>query len=99
MTEASSGIMTSIGGTVSTWIGAKRSPGPQTPNPGTWEWSDGTSWSFTNWASGEPSHVEEECACQRNTGEGTWNDQPCFALKAFICQKTPGKKKHKMAIF
>lgn len=74
----------------STWIGAKRTPGNQSPAPGTWEWTDGTSWSFTNWANGEPSHVVEECACIREGLSDTWNDQPCHALKAFICQKMPG---------
>ncbi|MGH0132087.1 UNVERIFIED_CONTAM: hypothetical protein FKN15_027708 [Acipenser sinensis] len=53
-----------------TWIGLNRIPGG-------WQWSDGDSSSYYNWAPGEPNNSEghEDCAARRTNNN--WNDCPC----------------------
>ncbi|XP_038070890.1 macrophage mannose receptor 1-like isoform X2 [Patiria miniata] len=55
---------------------------------GTWEWSDGTKSSYTNWYSSEPndSGGQEHCAVIRWSTDGTWNDANCANSKRYICE-------------
>ncbi|KAK3254726.1 hypothetical protein CYMTET_36071 [Cymbomonas tetramitiformis] len=71
LTSSSSGIF--IGG----WA---------TSGESTWYWSDGSTFSYTNWNSGEPSRGSEDCMVLRPAGN--WNDLPCSYAKAYICQYT-----------
>jgi len=45
---------------------------------GSFQWIDGTSWSFTNWASGEPNNWgnEDFLAMDLRSGIWAWNDAP-----------------------
>ena len=54
------------------WLGA-------TCQDGEWddfEWSDGSSFSYTSWADGEPNNWDDEEECVHNWGED-WNDATC----------------------
>jgi hypothetical protein len=47
------------------WPGATQISGPwigATYSDGTWEWSDSTPWSFTNWSPGNPNYLPGESA-------------------------------------
>ena len=55
---------------------------------GTWEWEDGSTSSYTDWASGEPNDAGsgEDCAqFGRFTNKG-WNDEPCSSTFYFVCE-------------
>jgi hypothetical protein len=55
---------------------------------GTWRWRDGTTWSYTNWAAGEPndSGTGEDCLQLGRWLDYTWNDEPCSAAYRWICE-------------
>ncbi|XP_022086669.1 macrophage mannose receptor 1-like isoform X2 [Acanthaster planci] len=55
---------------------------------GTWEWSDGTYSTYTNWASSEPndSSGKEHCSVMRWSTDGSWNDANCANSKRYICE-------------
>jgi len=65
------------------------------PNPDLWTWTDGTPWTYTKWAPGEPNNTGDLEHCiemkvdQNQIGE--WNDMACWEnLSAqYICQKYP----------
>jgi hypothetical protein len=65
---------------------------------GTWLWVSGAALSFKSWNTGEPSNSggTENCAIVLTSGDtkGKWNDVPCDAARAFICQdkmaRSPG---------
>ena len=66
-------------GDTQAWIG-----GHDAGRNNTFEWVDGSPLSdqgYSNWASGEPSHVygpyHENCVQMRGGLGGTWNDAPC----------------------
>lgn len=44
-------------------------------NGNTWTWVDHKSWTFQNWAGGQPDNPYEQCVEMWTTGE--WNDIPC----------------------
>ncbi|XP_063042954.1 C-type mannose receptor 2-like [Engraulis encrasicolus] len=51
-----------------------------------WEWSDGSSSSFRNWASGQPSYYSSShspCVVMRSSG--LWNDESCDSRRYFVC--------------
>lgn len=80
-------------GTVDTWIG-----GNDLVTENSFVWEDGTAFSFTNWAMGEPNNAgnsyQEDCviiAGSRATKQ--WDDRPCDATEvptsgnfAYLCQ-------------
>ncbi|KAJ8026239.1 Contactin-associated protein 1 [Holothuria leucospilota] len=55
---------------------------------GTWEWSDGSAYSYTAWTTGEPnnSNNNENCAVLTWSSDGTWNDANCDNTYYFICK-------------
>ena len=58
---------------------------------GNWKWVDGTSTSYTNWHSGEPSNqdgIEHYAMFYENFQDGTWNDADGIidAGCAYICE-------------
>ena len=58
-----------------------------------WTWTDGTSFTYTNWASGEPSGdgpVIELVKGHGSLPDGTWNDVPESEAKHALCQKDNG---------
>ena len=62
------------------------------PNPDLWTWTDGTPWSYMDWAPGEPNNfaVDEFCL-EMKAQIGEWNDFPCIESfdRNYICQKYP----------
>ncbi|HHO50795.1 MAG TPA: hypothetical protein ENK18_07935 [Deltaproteobacteria bacterium] len=60
---------------------------------GIFEWEDGTSSDFEDWSDDEPSNgllgygiLEEDCV-ELDAGDGgRWNDQPCGAEDAYLCE-------------
>lgn len=64
------------------WIG-----GTDIDAEGSWLWSDGSAWKYTNWHSEEPNNSggSEDCVQIREGGE--WNDDSCSKTRTFICEK------------
>jgi len=59
----------------SCWIGAYR-------ESSSFNWTDGTSWDYTNWASGKPDN--DDCARLKTSGQ--WNDNECTKTKKALCR-------------
>ena len=58
-----------------------------------WTWTDETSFTYTNWASGEASGdglVMELLKGVQWAPDGTWNDVPESEVKHALCQKDDG---------
>ena len=60
------------------WLGGKR-------NEGKWQWSDGSQWSYTQWAPGQPDNKTKDEDCLATTGDGMWEDTSCEANHYAIC--------------
>lgn len=59
-------------------------------NEGTFRWVDGTNIAITpNWRSeaGEPNNWRDNEDCVESTWDGKWNDNGCFRLFGFICER------------
>lgn len=59
-------------------------------NEGTFQWVDGTNIAITpNWRSeaGEPNNWRDNEDCVESTWDGKWNDNGCFRLFGFICER------------
>jgi len=54
---------------------------------GTWVWSTGETFAYSNWEDGEPnnSNGDEDCVSASGTS-GTWNDVACSTAAAFVCE-------------
>ena len=50
------------------------------------EWVDGTSWSYTNWFNGKPDNIDEKCVETNFEIEGKWNDEMCEKKRSFVCE-------------
>ena len=70
----------------------------QVPNPDLWTWTDGTQWSYMNWAPDRPNNegaggMQEYCLEMNRDQDqiGEWNDVVCHDSYAtsYICQKYP----------
>ena len=71
-----------VGVTENAWLGGYQPPGELSLADG-WLWVTGESWSFTNWASGEPNDTPygtyiagSEQYLEIYQGSGVWNDAP-----------------------
>ncbi|XP_076001476.1 galactose-specific lectin nattectin-like [Genypterus blacodes] len=62
------------------WIGAKRWGRG-------WRWADGSRFSYTHWAKGEPTHPSLKCAYTNYRGYGNWKDARCRRKLHFVCIK------------
>jgi len=60
---------------------------------GKWVWSDGTKWTFSNWARNEPNNHQgqngQDCGGPWHRGKD-WDDQACDTAKKFICKRKEG---------
>lgn len=69
------------------WLGGRLLP------TGTWAWSDGSPWDYTNWDSDDPKwgHQGGENNCSVIWDDLTWWDWPCPQTKLcrFACQHYP----------
>jgi len=61
------------------WLGLYEKNGKE----GRWRWSDGTDYSFTNWAEGKPSD-SGDCGMMHRSG---WIDFFCEAEMQFMCEE------------
>ena len=66
------------------WIGLSRKIDSHDDS---FHWVDGSDLSFTNWASGEPSSIHENCTEFVMRTGGKWNNLRCTVHKSFICGK------------
>ena len=67
------------------WIG-----GNDEVQEGNYVWSDGSSFSYENWRSGEPNndgHGSDPENCAEIEDDGRWDDQPCDKTKRYICER------------
>ena len=66
-----------------TWIG-----GNDLDTEGTFVWSDGSAWDFTQWEAGEPNNSgDQDCALTGFQGRAVWDDSHCTRKLSFICKK------------
>lgn len=58
-------------------------------NEGTFEWSDGSAVTYTNWAGGNPDNFGQgqDCSVIATHWNGLWDDIACFNLRQFICRR------------
>ena len=55
---------------------------------GSWKWTDGTPYSYTNWGGGEPNNSgNEDCVQIYTSASAQWNDLPCSASLTYMCEK------------
>ena len=82
-------------GATPAWIG-----GHDAGRDDMFEWVDGSLAGYSNWASGEPTHVwrghmDEDCMVMK--ADGTWNDYPCsnplgaYQAAGCICRVATGE--------
>jgi hypothetical protein len=58
--------------------------GSDAAQEGTWRWSAGHPWSYSNWDAGQPQgSSNENCAVVMDNGK--WHDQPCSTGFAALC--------------
>ena len=65
------------------WVGGMLAPD---------EWTDGSTWGYTNWGSGEPSGPFEPRKCLHfnfNGGQGGWGDADCATWYPYFCSASP----------
>lgn len=54
---------------------------------GTWEWTDGTPATYTEWGVGEPNDSGGEDCAEMYGSANAWNDLGCTAVKPYVCEK------------
>lgn len=58
------------------------------------EWSDGSTFNYHNWKSGQPHNVrgEQSCTTTHLGNAGLWSVEECSKRRSFICYGTNGEK-------
>merc|ERR1711953_1278161 len=57
---------------------------------GTFSWTDGTPFTFTNFRSGQPNNGNNTQHCVWIRSDGLWDDVTCKRQEQFVCQKPAG---------
>ena len=71
-----------------TWIG-----GSDKESEGTWKWSDGSTWEFTNWGTigrnrvQQPNNRPNQHCLEYQREDWKWNDNHCNTQRNFVCSK------------
>ena len=52
-----------------------------------WQWEDGTPFTFTNWNPDYKEPTGEDCIRHNLWGTKKWSDHWCTSLTTFVCQK------------
>ncbi|XP_037530987.1 galactose-specific lectin nattectin-like [Nematolebias whitei] len=75
-------IVTATGTDTKAWVG-----GTDIEEEGVWKWSDGSSFSYTHWGSGEPNNLggNKNCMDINVDGQDHVNDEVCSQENAFVC--------------
>uniref|UniRef100_A0A3Q2ZYF5 Type-2 ice-structuring protein-like n=1 Tax=Kryptolebias marmoratus TaxID=37003 RepID=A0A3Q2ZYF5_KRYMA len=72
-----------VNGLVQAWLG-----GSDAQEEGTWLWSDGTPFHYSQWCHGEPNNMAGQHCLQMNYGGSKcWDDQWCNARRPYVCSK------------
>jgi hypothetical protein len=71
------------------WLG-----GTDAASEGTWVWSNGDPFVYTNWNTGEPNNTNGNENCNTMYGAATgllglWNDANCATVYPYVCERTP----------
>ena len=65
------------------WLG-----GNDKAKEGTWVWSDGTPWDYSDWHSGQPDNGGSGQDClEGNWSDLKWDDDTCTNKNLFLCMK------------
>jgi len=56
------------------WLGGYRTYSDSMNLSNGWTWITGETWSYTNWAIGQPEKVSEKCLSMMNYTNGKWHD-------------------------
>uniref|UniRef100_A0A7E4VNJ0 C-type lectin domain-containing protein n=1 Tax=Panagrellus redivivus TaxID=6233 RepID=A0A7E4VNJ0_PANRE len=70
---------TGITNSTTIWIGAANNNAQSK-----WTWTDGTKWSFTDWAAGQPGSATPRCV-YLDVKSGLWSSSDCNAKRPYIC--------------
>ena len=65
------------------WIGAH-----DTSTEGHFQWTDGTTYNYTNWSPNQPDNWQslEDCGRIRSDYGNKWNDSGCGKSGYFVCK-------------
>lgn len=63
------------------WIG-----GNDLKKRGDWEWVDGNSWQYSNWASNESVNDSRNSCAAISLPEGLWYSKSCYESKPYVCE-------------
>ena len=66
------------------WLG-----GTDVATVGTWLWTDGSPFAYSNWRPGQPgSPGVEDCVILLGSEGGVWDDRPCsYTYEAWLCER------------
>jgi len=70
------------------WTGGHRQP--ETPS-GSWTWSDGAPWSYTNWGSGNPDDYPDWHCVGMSYSDGLLYNHPCTSTYRSLCKYRLGE--------
>ena len=78
--EAENNFLTGLTGE-KVWLG-----GHDIAAEGDWEWSDGSTWTFKDWSSGQPNNQGGEDCLMINYSGKQWYDRSCTKKVRFVCK-------------